>query len=166
MAQNSQSANEPKCQFLYGYLPTDREGRFKAPASGTGDAGTFVKINAAGTHWEACGSNDATHILESDYGTGPVANAANREKYLQGFPQNIVGNGAEITANPSNGGRTIRTSTVVTGSATGALTTSTAEGTQVEAYNGELRETQGVTDPIGEVLKAMDSNGYIEIYLY
>lgn len=166
MAQTTQSALELKCQFIAGYQSTDKEGRWKAPATGTYDEGTFVKKNAAGTHWEQCGDNDATHILEQPVGTGPIANAANRETYMQDFPQNIVGNGAEITAFPAGGGRTIRTSVVVTGSATGALTTSTAVGTGVEAYNGQLREVQLGSTAIGETKTLMNSNGYIEIYLY
>jgi hypothetical protein len=158
---------ELKCQFLVGYQSTDKEGRFKAPASGTYDDGTFVKKDATGLGWEQCGNNDATHILEQPVAAaGPIGSAANRETYLQGFPQNVVENGAEITVLPASGGRTIRTATVATGSATGALDTSTAVGTGVEAFNGLLRETQGVTDPIGETKKLMDSNGYIEVYLY
>ena len=167
MAQTDASALEPTIQFLRGYQPTDREGRFKAPASGTYDAGTFVKKTSAGTHWEQCGDNDATHILEQPVGAaGPIGTAANRELYLQGFPQNIVGNDAEITAYPASGGRTIRTSVVVTGSATGAISTATAVGTQVEALNGSLRQLQGGNTAIGEIEKAMDSNGFVEIFLY
>jgi len=167
MAQSAQSALELKCQFISGYVDTDKEGRWKAPASGTYDEGTFVKKTAAGTYWEQCGDNDATHILEQPVGTvGPIGSAANREFYLQGFPQNIVGNGQEITAYPASGGKTIRTTIVVTGSATGAIDTSTAVGTQVEAYNGELRVLQSGNTAIGETKTIMDSNGYIEIYLY
>lgn len=166
MAQDTQSALELKCQFLIGFLPTDKEGRFTAPASGTLDEGTFVKKTATGLAWEICGDNDATHILEQPVGAaGPIGSAANREKYLQNFPQNIVANGDNITVFPASGGRTIRTSVVVTGSATGAITTSTAEGTQVDAFNGNLRTVQG-TSPIGEITKSMDSKGYVEIYLY
>jgi hypothetical protein len=167
MAQTEQSALELKCQFIRGYQPTDKEGRFKAPASGTYDEGTFVKKDATGLAWEQCGSNDATHIFEQPVGAaGPIGSAENREKYLQNFPQNIVGNGAEITVMPASGGRTIRTSVVVTGSATGAITTSTAEGTGVEAFNGNLRTVQGGNTAIGEIEKSMDSKGYVEIYLY
>lgn len=167
MAQSEQSALELKCQFIGGYEDRDKEGRYKAPASGTYDEGTFVKKNSAGTNWQQCGDNDATHILEQPVGTvGPIGNAANREKYLQGIPQNIVGNDAEITAYPSSGGRSIRTSVVVTGSATGAITTSTAVGTELEAYNGNLRELQSGNAAIGEITLAMNSNGYIEVYLY
>jgi len=166
MAQTSQSNLELKCQFIGGYVDTDKEGRYKAPATGTYDEGTFVKKNSAGTHWEQCGDNDSTHILEQPVGTGPTGNAANREKYLQGIPQNIVGNGAEISAYPSSGGRSIRTSVVVTGSATGNISTSTTVGTQLEAYNGELRVAQAGATPIGEITLAMNSNGFIEVYLY
>ena len=167
MAQSAQSALELKCQFISGYVDTDKEGRWKAPATGTYDEGTFVKKTAAGTYWEQCGDNDATHILEQPVGAaGPIGSAANREKYLQGIPQNIVANGAEITAYPSSGGRTIRTCVVVDGSATGALTTSTAVGTQIEAYNGQPREVQVGSTAIGETKTMMDSDGYIEIYLY
>ncbi len=168
MAQTGgQSALELKCQFIVGYQPTDKEGRWKAPASGTYDEGTFVKKAATGLSWEQCGNNDATHILEQPVGAvGPIGNAANREKYLQNFPQNIVGNGAEITVMPATGGRTIRTTVVVTGSATGAITTGTAVGTGVEAFNGQLRTVQGVNTPIGEIKLSMDSKGYVEVYLY
>jgi len=168
MAQTGgQSALELKCQFIVGYQPTDKEGRFKAPASGTYDEGTFVKKDATGLAWEQCGENDATHILEQPVGTaGPIGSAANREKYLQGFPQNIVANGAEITVFPASGGRAIRTSVVATGSATGAITTSTAVGTGVEAYNGLLRTVQGANVAIGETKKLMDSKGFVEIELY
>ena len=80
MAQNVQSALELKCQFIRGYQPTDKEGRFKAPASGTYDEGTFVKKDSTGLVWEQSGSNDATHILEQPVGAaGPIGNAANRE---------------------------------------------------------------------------------------
>lgn len=167
MAQDTQSALEPTIQFLVGFQPTDKEGRFKAPASGTLDAGTFVKKDATGLSWEVCGDNDATHILEQPVAAAsPTGNAANREFYTQGFPQNFVANGAEITVFPASGGRAIRTSVVVTGSATGAITTSTAEGTQVEAFNGNLRTLQGVNIAIGEIKKSMDSKGFVEIQLY
>jgi hypothetical protein len=167
MAQSAQSALELKCQFIGGYQPTDKEGRFKAPAAGTLDEGTFVKKDSTGLSWEVCGSNDATHILEQPVGAaGPIGSADNRELYVQGFPQNIVANGAEITVFPASGGRTIRTATVVTGSATGAITTSTAEGVQVEAFSGNLRQLQGGNTAIGEISKTMDSNGYVEIFLY
>jgi hypothetical protein len=167
LAQSSQSALELKCQFIRGYQPTDKEGTLKAPASGTYDEGTFVKADSTGLSWEQCGSNDATHILEQPVGAaGPIGSAANREVYVQDFPQNIVANGAEITAFPASGGRTIKTSVVVTGSDTGAITTSTAEGTQVEAYNGNLRQLQGGNTAIGEIRTAMNSNGYVVIYLY
>jgi hypothetical protein len=168
MAQTGgQSALELKCQFLVGYLPTDKEGRFNAPASGTYDEGTFVKKDATGLAWEQCGDNDATHILEQPVAAaGPIGSAGNREFYLQGFPQNVVANGEPITVFPAFGGRTIRTSIVATGSATGALTTSTAVGTGVEAFNGVLREVQGANTAIGETKKLMDSNGYIEVILY
>ena len=166
MAQTAQSALELKCQFISGYEDRDKEGRWKAPPTGTYDEGTFVKKTSDGLSWEQCGDNDATHILEQPVGTGPVANAANREFYLQGFPQNMVANGAEITAYPSSGGRTIRTSVVAEGSATGAINTSTAVDTQVEAINGLLRVAQVGSTPIGETKTIMNSNGYIEIYLY
>ena len=167
MAQSAQSALELKCQFIRGYVDTDKEGRWKAIASGTYDEGTFVKKTAAGTYWELGGANDATHILEQPIGTvGPIGSAANREDYLQGFPQNIVGNGQEITAYPASGGRTIRTSVVVDGSATGAINTSTAVGTQIETLNGIPRVLQAGNTAIGETETIMDSNGYIEIHLY
>ncbi len=158
---------EPGCQFLYGFPAESLEGRIKAPAAGSwATNGYFVKVDSTGTYWELCGSNDATHITEQPVGTGPIASAANREKYLLGFPQDVVANGQELSAYPADGGKTIRTKVVVTGTDTGALTTSTAIKTQVEAYNGKLREVQGANTPIGEVLQKMDSDGYIEIYLY
>jgi hypothetical protein len=167
MAQTEQSALELKCQFIRGFQPTDKEGRFLAPASGTLDEGTFVNKDATGLSWQVAGANDATHILEQPVGAaGPIGTAANREVYMQNFPQNIVGNGENVTVFPAGGGRTIRTSIVVTGSATGAISTSTAEGTGVESFNGLLRTVQGVNTPIGEIEKSMDSNGYVEIYLY
>ena len=157
---------ELNCQFLVGYGPERKEGRWKAPASGTYLDGTFVKKDATGLAWEQCDDNDATHIFEQPVvAAGAIGSAENREIYLQGFPQNIVANGAEITVFPASAG-TIRTKVVATGSATGAIDTSTAVGTGVEAFNGLLRETQGVTDPIGETKTIMDSNGYIEIELY
>lgn len=167
MAQTGgQSALELKCQFLVGYGPDRKEGRWKAPASGTYDEGTFVKKDATGLAWEQCGDNDATHIFEQPVGAvGPIGNADNRETYLQNFPQNIVANGAEITVFPASAG-TIRTLVVATGSATGALNTSTAIGTGVEAFNGLLRVTQGVNVSIGETKTIMDSKGYIEIEIY
>ena len=161
-----QSALEPNVQFLIGFNLTDREGRFKAPASGTYDDGWLVKMGSLGTHWETCGDNDATHIFEQPVGTGPIASAATREKYTQGIPQNIVGNGAEITVMPIDGGRLIRTSIIWDGSTTGALDTSTAVGTQVESYNGKWREVQGANTAKGEIQKTVDSNGFCEIYLY
>lgn len=161
-----QSALEPNVQFLKGYGLRDREGRFKAPASGTYDDGWLVKMGSAGTNWETCGDNDATHIFEQPVtAAGPTGSAAGRETYMQGFPMNQVGNDAEITVMPADGGKEIRTKIVWDGSSTGALDTSTAIGTQVESYNGKWREAQGAVFA-GEVLQKMDSKGFIELYLY
>ena len=77
-----------------------------------------------------------------------------------------VANGQPITVFPASGGGTIRTTVVVTGSATGAITTSTAVGTQVEAFNGYLRVLQSGNTAIGQTKKFMDSKGYVEIVLY
>ena len=160
------SALERATQFLVGFAIDDREGRKKAPASGTYVDGTLVKVSSDGLSFEVCGNNDATYILEQPVGTGPIASAANREKYLAGIPQNVCANGAEITAYALGGQQVIRTSNVATGTATGAITASTAVGTEVEAYSGVWRELQPGNTAIGIITRAMDDDSMVEITIY
>lgn len=160
------SALELECQFLRGFAIDDKEGRYKAPPTGDYRQGWLYKVTAAGTHVETCGDNDAVFIGEQPVGTGPIEDATNREKYLQSIPQNICQNDGEITLYPIDGGRTISTKVMAIGSATGAITTSTAIGTQVEAYNGMWRVLQPGNSAKGEVTQLVNDDGYVEIYLY
>lgn len=163
---SASSALERDIQFLTGFAIDDREGRKKAPATGTQVAGWLVKVTSDGISFETCGDNDATYILEQPFGTGPIANAANREKYTQGIPQNICGNGAEITAYAIGGQQIIRTSNIWDGTTTGAILSGTAVGTELEAFNGKWRVLQGGSTAIGIITRALDADSMVEITIY
>jgi hypothetical protein len=161
------SALEPHVQFETGFNPQDREGRYKAPASGTWNDGVLVKVNADGIHLELCGANDADFITEQPVNAaGAIGTAAARELYLQGVPQNAVQNDAEITVYSIGGGKIINTDNTATGSDTGAITTSTAVNTEVEAYNGVWRELQAGNTAVGKLVSIMDSRGFVRIQMY
>lgn len=166
MAFSADSALNPNVQLLTGNILELRDGRWIAPATGDYIDGWLYRKNADGETLETCGSNDASYIGEQPVGSGPIADAANREKYTQGIPQNVAGNGTRMTVWPIGAGLTIKTNNVWDGTATGAITTSTAVNTEVECYNGKWRELQGGNSPIGKIVVGMDSNGFLEIMMY
>jgi hypothetical protein len=166
MSFSSDSANAPKVQFRTGFPNSHRVGKYKAPATAQ-DEGTIVKLNSAGTDFEVAADNDGEFILEQPCAlVSPTGNAANREKYTQGFVQRAVECATAITAYMMKDG-IIWTKKLVTGTATGAISASTTVGTEVDDYGGAFREHQAGKTARGKVIENdFTDNEAVVIKLY
>jgi len=164
---NVDSALEPKIQFERGFAIDDREGRYKAPATAY-DEGTIVKVSSDGETFEISGTSDGQFYLEQPCDTvGPIGNATNREKYLQGIPMKSVKCSTQISAYPHKPGAIIWTKNYASGTETGALTalTVTVGDTVLEHYNGVWRIRQSSNKVMGKVIGFDATNAWVRIFL-